>query len=155
MSRRPPSIPERLIRRYVARTVSRLTYGLRVLALIPLVTTIGVLIFVAVGVVVFGLYTILGEPGAPLGLAFSFGWFGGSLLILFLVLRRGHRWLARLIAIANAPAALIDPYADEQLVEARRPTAWGEAPDQPTYLERLAAADARHAPPSEPRDKRP
>ena len=154
MSRKPPSIPERLARRFVARTVGRLTYGLLLLALIPLVMAIGVLTFVTIGVVVFGLYAILGEPGGPLGVAFSFGWFGGSLLIVFLVLRRAHRWLARLIAIADAPAALIDPDADEELAEARRPIAYGEASHESSYLDRLAAADARHAPPSEPRDKR-
>lgn len=91
----------------------------------------------------------LGEPGPPLGSVIGIGWFGGSLLILFLVLRRGHRWLARLIAVADAPAARIDPYADQELVTTERPTRWGEAPYPTTLGERLAAADARHAPPPE------
>jgi hypothetical protein len=149
MSPRRPSIPERLARRYAARMVGRLTYGLLLLVLMPVVVVASILIFGVLGVVVFGLYALLGEPDTPLGSVFGLGWFGGSLLILFLLLRRGHRWLARLIAIADAPANLIDPYADQELVTAERPTEWGEAPDPTTYRERLAAADARHKPPPE------
>jgi hypothetical protein len=149
MPPRRPSIPERLARRYAAQRVGRLAYGLVLLVLMLVVVVISIIIFVVLGVVVFGLYALLGEPGPPLGSVFGLGWFGGSLLILFLVLHRGHRWLARLMAIADAPAALIDPYADEELVTAERPTGWGEAADPRTFGERLAAADARHAPPPE------
>lgn len=140
-----PSMPERVARRYAALMVGQLSYGLLLLVLMPVVVVASILIFVVLGVVVFGLYALLGEPGPPLGSVMGIGWFGGSLLILFLVLRRGHRWLARLIAIADAPAALIDPYSDQELVTAERPTDWGEAPDPTTFDERLAAADARHA----------
>lgn len=149
MPPRRPSIPERLARRYASLMVGRVMYGLLLLVLMPVVVAIATAIFVVLGVVVFGLYALLDEPGPPLGSGFGLGWFGGSLLMLFLVLRRGHRWLARLIAIADAPAALIDPYADQEIVTIERPTEWGETPDPTTYRERLAAADARHTPPPE------
>ena len=141
-----PSIPERLVRRYAAQAAGRMAYGLLLLVLMPLVAVVAVVIFGIVGVVVFGSYAFIGQPPAPLGLLFSFGWFFGSLLILFLVLRRGHRWITRLIAIADAPAALIDPYRDQELIETKRPGAWAETPDPSTFLDRVAAADARLAP---------
>lgn len=145
---KPPSIAERLARRYASKAAGQLTYGLLLLVLIPVVVAIAVPIFVVLGVVVFGSYALLGEPDPPLGSVFSLGWFFGSLLLLFLVLRLGHRWITRLIAMADAPAVLIDPYRDQELVEARRPTGWSEAPDQIGFRERVAAADARHTPPS-------
>jgi len=123
---RRASIPERLARRYVAASVGELAYGLILVVLVSVVMAIGILIFVALGAVVFGLYALLGEPRA-FGLVVGLTWFGGSLLILFLVLLRGHRWLTRLMAIAEAPVALIDPYADQELLEAEAPAAWAEA----------------------------
>jgi hypothetical protein len=140
---KPASIPERLVRRYLAQAAWRLGYGVLLLVLMPIVVIIAVGIFAVLGVVIFGSYAFLGAPPAPLGLVFSLGWFFGSLLVLLLVLRRGHRWLARLIAIADAPAAWIDPYRHREIIEAKRPTAWGEAADPTTFRDRVRAADAR------------
>jgi hypothetical protein len=139
----PRQMLERLVRGYAAAWVDRLSYGMLFLVLIPVVAVIAVVIFTALAIVLFGSYVLLGEPRL-LGSVVGLTWFVGSLLILVLVLRRGHRWLTRLIAIADAPANLIDPYEDEDLES--------EPPDATTSAERLSALDARLAPPSRSSD---
>lgn len=139
---------ERLVRRVAGMAVGRIAFGLLLVALIPFVMVIAVAVFAVLGVAVFGLYGLLGEP-EMLASVVGIVWFLGSLLLVFLILLRGHRWLRRLVALAEAPAALIDPYGDESIVKASRPTTWGEAPDPSTFRDRLAAADARHAPPED------
>ena len=131
---RRPSILEREARRYVADNVDLFTSGLLMLMLVPVAAVIAVLIFAALGIVLFGAFLLFGQPRALYPVV-GVGWFIGSLLILVLVLRRGHRWLARLIAIAETPARLIDPDTDEELVTADRPPT--------TSVARLAAIDAR------------
>lgn len=85
---------------------------------------------------------LLGEP-EPIASVVAIAWFGGSLLTLFLILVRGHRWLKRLVAIADAPANMIDPVlTDDELVEPD-PALQGL-----TLQERVAIADAKHVPPS-------
>lgn len=134
---RRPSILERQVRRYVADDVDRLTSGLLLLVLLPVAAVIGVLIFAALGIVLFGSFLLFGQPRALYPVV-GIGWFIGSLVILFLVLRRAHRWLTRLIAIAETPARLIDLDDDEELVTAERPAT--------TSGKRLAAIDARLGP---------
>jgi hypothetical protein len=144
---RPPSFAERLVRHYVAGMVGRLSSGLLLLILIPVVVAIAIVIFVVLGVVLFGLFRLLGEPGI-LASGVGIVWFVGSLLALFLVLRRGRRWLTRLIDVANAPASIIDPFADLGPAVGVPSTALRAAPDLTAFRERLAAADARLAVPA-------
>ena len=138
---RRPSTPERIARGYAAGAAGKIGYGLLLIALIPVVTVLGILVFGVLAVVLYGVITMLGEPGPRLGPILGVTWFGGSLLVIFLILRRGHRWLARLAKIAEAPAAWLDPLPDR---ERARPTARDREMDY-GYHERLAAADARHA----------
>jgi hypothetical protein len=107
------------------------------LVLLPVVVAISIVIFAALAVIVFGAYAFLGSPEPPIGTVFSLGWFVGSLVVLFLVLRRGRRWLSMAIAIADAPAAMIDPPGEDDNVVR-------EAPDPEAFRARVAAADARH-----------
>jgi hypothetical protein len=130
-----------------------MAYGLVLLVLTPVVAILGLAIFAVLAIVVFGPYALLGEPKvlAPL---IGLGWFFGSLAVLFLVLRRGHRWLTRLLALADAPTRAIDPIEDEPTMPSPSPIA---SPSL-TLQERLAAADARLAPPQsqpEPRHEPP
>jgi hypothetical protein len=124
----------------------RIAYGLLLVALIPVVTILGIAVFGVLAIAIFGLYALLGQPQllAPM---VGLGWFFGSLLVLFLVLLRGHRWLSRLLALANAPAIAIDPLGDEPMIAAMEPAPSPIVDGSLTYHERLAAADARHAPP--------
>jgi len=115
-----PSLLEGLVRSYAAYYVGR----------------------VAFGVVLFGAYELLGHPGPPLGSFLGISYFVGSFVVLFLVLRRGHRWLTLAGRIADAPAAMIDPTYDD--VEVIR-----ETPDPDAFRARVAAADARHGTPSD------
>ena len=144
-TRRRVSLTERLARAYAASAISRISYGVVLLLLLPVVLVLAIVIFVLLAVLMYGLYVVLDEPKALSPLV-GIGTFTGGLLILFLILRRGHRWLTRLMALAAAPAALIDPYADEeQFVYV--------APDMDAYRARLMAADARHVPPSDASDE--
>jgi hypothetical protein len=141
-----PSYLERLLRSYAAYYVGRVAYGIVLLVLLPVVAAISIVIFAALAVIVFGAYALLGSPGPPIGTVFSLGWFVGSFVILFLVLRRGHRWLTLAIKIADAPAAMIAP-PDEDDEDIR------EAPDLGAFRARVAAADARHTSPSDTPDE--
>jgi hypothetical protein len=144
--RRPPSLLEQLVRQYAADRVGRAAFGIMLLVLLPVLVVVSIVIFGVLAAVVFGAYTLLGSPGPPVGTVFSLGWFVGGLVILFLVLRRGRRWLARLMAIADAPAALIDPpYEAEEVIS--------EAPDPGAFHDRVAAADARLRSPSDTPDE--
>jgi hypothetical protein len=134
---------ERIARRYAARTVGQIAFGLLGLALIPIVTVLGIAAFAVLAIMIFGLYGLLGEPQALAPLVGP-GWFFGSLGLVFLILLRAHRWLTRLLALADAPARLIDPDRGAPIVEASVPSPIVE-PKAP-LRERLAAADARHAP---------
>ena len=138
---RRPSVPERIARGYAAGAAGKVAYGLLLIALLPVATVLGVLVFGALAVVMYGVIEVVGEPGPPLGTILGVTWFGGSLLIIFLILRRGHRWLGRLAHIAEAPAAWLDPRPDP---EDAHPTAPDRGMDR-TFHERIAAADAQHA----------
>jgi hypothetical protein len=146
---------ERTVRRYLGSMVSRLAYGVVLVALIPVVVILSIVVFGALAVVVFGLYALLGEPQllAPI---VGLGWFVGALLVIFLLLLRGHRWLTRLLALADAPAKAVNPYGDEPTIAAveRGPSPISSSAS--TFQERIAAADARHAqtPPEPPRQDR-
>jgi hypothetical protein len=118
-------------------------------ALIPIIAILAFAIFAVLAIVVFGPYELLGEPKVLAPIA-GVGWFIGSLVVLFLVLRRGHRWLTRLVALADVPVRAIDPYEDEPTIPAPSPI----VPPSMTFQERLAAADARLAPPQTPREPR-
>jgi hypothetical protein len=142
--RTPVSYLERLVRGYAAHYVGRVAYGIVLLVLLPVVVAISIVIFVVLGVVMMAAYTLLGHPGPPLGSFLGLSYFVGSLVVLFLVLRRGHRWLTRLLALADIPAAMIDPVEDEMTVR--------EVPEVSTFHDRLAAADARHGSPSDTPD---
>jgi hypothetical protein len=142
--RTPASYLERLVRGYAAYYVGRVAYGIVLLVLLPVVVAISIVIFVVLGVVLMAAYTILGDPGPPLGSFLGLSYFVGSLVVLFLVLRRGHRWLTRLLALADIPAAMIDPVEDEMTVR--------EVPEVSTFRDRLAASDARHGSPSDTPD---
>jgi len=137
-----PSLLEGLVRRYAAYYVGRVAFGIVLLVLLPVVVLISVVIFAVLGVVLFGAYELLGHPGPPLGSFLGISYFVGSLVVLFLVLRRGHRWLTLAGRIADAPAAMIDPTYDD--VEVIR-----ETPDPDAFRARVAAADARHGTPSD------
>ena len=134
-------MPERIARGYAAGTVDRLARGLLLIALIPLVTILGIVVFGALAVPMLAVFTMLGEPGGLIGAIIGLSWFGASLVVIFLILRRGHRWLTRLLTIAEAPAAWLDPGPEEgpAWLVAREPE------EDRTYQERLVAADARHA----------
>jgi len=139
---KPPSLPEQLVRGYVASYVDRAAHGVMFLVLFPIVLVIAIVIFAVLGFLIIGTYVLIGEPGPPLGTAFSLGYFIASFVVLFLVLRRGHRWLTLAMNIADAPAAMIDPpYEVDKVI--------GEAPDPAAFRARLAAADARHGTPSD------
>jgi hypothetical protein len=143
MGTRPtrPSYLERLVRSYAGYYVGRVAFGILLLVLLPVVLVIAVVIFVVLGLVLMGAYELLGHPGPPLGSLLGISYFVGSLVVLFLVLRRGHRWLTLAMKIADAPAAMIDPpHEDDHVVR--------EAPDPGAFRARVAAADARHATPS-------
>jgi hypothetical protein len=142
MGTRPtrPSYLERLLRAYAGYYIGRVAYGILLLVLLPVVLVIAVVIFAVLGLVLMGAYELLGHPGPPLGSLLGISYFVGSLVVLFLVLRRGHRWLSMAIAIADAPAAMIDPVEDEEVVR--------EAPDPGAFRARVTAADARHGTPS-------
>ena len=88
-------------------------------------------------------YELLGHPGPPIGSFLGLSWFIGSLVVLFLVLRRGHRWLTLALKIADAPAASIaPPHEDDDVIR--------QAPDPGAFRARVAAADARHVTPTDP-----
>jgi hypothetical protein len=142
MGTRPtrPSYLERLVRSYAGYYVGRVAFGILLLVLLPVVLVIAVVIFAVLGLVLMGAYELLGHPGPPLGSLLGISYFVGSLVVLFLVLRRGHRWLSMAITIADAPAAMIDPVEDEEVVR--------EVPDPGAFRTRVTAADARHATPS-------
>ncbi|MEA2578751.1 MAG: hypothetical protein QOD78_2339 [Chloroflexota bacterium] len=144
--RRPPSLLEQIVRSYAAFYVGRAANGILLLVLLPVVVAISVVIFAALAVIVFGAYALLGSPGPPIGTVFSLGWFVGSFVVLFLVLRRGHRWLTLAIRIADAPAAMIDPPDEDDGVIR-------EAPDPEAFRARVAAVDARHTSPSDTPDE--
>jgi len=141
-----PSLVEGIVRSYAAYYVGRVALAIVMLVLLPVVLVIAVVIFAVLGVVLFGAYELLGHPGPPLASFLGISYFVGSLVVLFLVLRRGHRWLALASKIADAPAEMIDPtYDDTEVIR--------EAPDPGAFRARVAAADARHGtPPDTPSD---
>jgi hypothetical protein len=138
-------IVERLVRRLAGRIVGQIAFGLLLVVLIPVVTILGIAVFAVLAVAVFGLYALLGEPES-LAPIVGLGWFFGSLLVLFLVLLRGHRWLSRLLALADAPALAIDPYGDEPIIAAVEPMPSPIAHPSSTFEERVRTLDARHSP---------
>jgi hypothetical protein len=140
---------ERVVRRSLAGAVGQVAQGLLLIVLIPLLVILAVAIFGVLGIVFFGFYALLGSP-QPLGAVVGLGWFFGSLLVLFILLVRGHRWLSRLQSIAAAPASAIDPYGVQPAIGAHPIASSPIANPSMTYQERVAAADARHAPSATP-----
>jgi pheromone shutdown protein TraB len=129
---------ERLVRRYLGNMVAQLALGVVLVALVPVVAVLGFAVFAVFAILLFGLYALLGQPDA-LAPFVGIGWFFGSLIAIFVILVRGHRWLSRVLALADAPARAIDPDVEEPIVAAV------EYPSL-TLQERLAAADAHLAP---------
>lgn len=141
--RNRPSQVERLLREYAAYRVGRVAQGIVLLVLLPVVVAIAIVIFGVLGVVLVGVNELLGHPGPPIGSFLGLSWFIGSLVVLFLVLRRGHRWLTLALKIADAPAAMIaPPHEDDDVIR--------QAPDPGAFRARVAAAAARHVTPPDP-----
>ena len=137
---------ERVLRRYLAGMVGRVAFGVLGIILIPLVTVLALAVFALLAVVIFGGWALLGQP-EQLAPVVGTSWIVGSLVIVALVLLRGHRWLARLLRIADAPARLIDPaLRTDPTTVAPDPIPSPIVRPSETFEKRLAAADARHAP---------
>lgn len=142
-SSRRPSLVERWATRWLAALAAEAA-GLVVIAILVVAAIVlGAATFGMMAALLFGPYILFGSPAlvaAPLGTA----WFFGSLFILFRLLVRLYRWLGSAIDTERIERRIDPSIAEEEELERRAAETREPAGD---FATRLAAADARHAPP--------
>ncbi|HEX5591472.1 MAG TPA: hypothetical protein VFX65_14365 [Candidatus Limnocylindrales bacterium] len=120
------------------------------LAFLAIFLPIGILVFIATGVVFAAFMGIIGAPsGAPAAIA-GLAWFGGTLVLLLIVFVRLYRRLPRTLRATVAdPAAIVGPKPEPTV---RHPEAGiGPTVEAPS----LAELDARFAPDPAPDPRNP